>query len=133
MPCMPTSRSRMQRLLIDALRAVRLESDQPTKMSAALVKGGRILSLACNRGGSTPTTPLSRHAEYRALTRDGDRKAYGATLYVYRQHGKTGQMVLAKPCKRCMAVIQRAGVRRVIYSSPGGWVTLSTAPPTISA
>jgi deoxycytidylate deaminase len=86
------------------------------KLGACVVKGGRVLGIGYNRYGSTKSTPWSRHAEMTAILSAGDCK--GAVIYVYRGHGKTGEPMLAKPCRACEEAIRLAGIKRVIYSEP---------------
>ncbi len=43
----------------------------------------------------------------------------GATMYTYRETAD-GNRAMARPCKRCMEVIKRAGIKRVVYTTGDG-------------
>lgn len=45
-----------------------------------------------------------------------------ATLYTYRQH-KDGTLAMARPCARCMELIQRLGIRKIKYTTEYGYAT----------
>jgi deoxycytidylate deaminase len=96
-----------------ARAASRLSPLKP-KMGAAIVKGGRVLAVGYNRPGSTQWNHWSRHAETTAIIAAGDCK--GATIYVYREHGITGEPLMAKPCQGCAEAISLSGIRRVVYT-----------------
>ena len=71
-------------------------------MSAVVVKGGRILSVAHN---------LDRrraHCEVRALRPHQD--FTGATIIVVRSNGR-----ISKPCPTCRAAIKKAGIKRIVF------------------
>lgn len=84
------------------------ESRHSKKMAAVVVKGGRVLALACNY-----VIP-GRHAEIRAL---GRRKCgyEGATLIVMRDGGG-----VSKPCRMCFKRIQETGVSRIVFTNEEG-------------
>lgn len=89
------------------------------KIGAAIAKGNRIISKACNimkthpRFGSGQYNNL--HAEgnaiYKAVRRGLDLR--GTTMYVYRQNNN-----LAKPCPCCMGLIHKHGIKEIVYSEP---------------
>lgn len=101
-----------------AAAASRLSAMKP-RVGAAAVRGGRIIAIGYNRAGSSKQArdAWSRHAEVTACLRADLR---GATMYVYREHGLTGEPLLARPCKSCWAVMRAAGVRRVVFTTAGG-------------
>ncbi len=86
------------------------------KVGAAITKNGKVLGLGFNKRGSSRLSRAiySRHAEISAIIAAGDCR--GATIHVYRAHGKTGEPLLSKPCVDCAEAIEIAGIRRVIYS-----------------
>ena len=108
----------MRQYAIDAARQIRLQSNVGTKVGSCLVKGGRILSLACNKSGKGTNTIWSRHAEDSLLL---GKDAAGGTVYVYREHGGTGRLLNAKPCPTCSVRLREANVRQVFYTVDGGW------------
>ena len=96
-----------------ARAASRLSPLRP-KIGAAVVKGGRVLGIGYNRPGSSRWSKWSRHAEVTALLNASQTE--GATLYVWRGHGKTGEPMLSKPCEGCQEAIRLAGIRKVVFS-----------------
>lgn len=44
----------------------------------------------------------------------------GGTLFVYRQK-KDGSLGLARPCDSCMVLIRRLGIRKIVYTTNGGF------------
>lgn len=90
-------------------------SSMRQRVGAAVVKGGRILGVGCNRPGSSTRTPSSwsRHAELQAIVNAGDVR--GATIYVYSER-RDGTIRLAKPCVNCAELIRTAGIKKVVYS-----------------
>lgn len=88
------------------------------QVGAAITKGGRVLSVGYNRKGSSKFSQWSRHAEITAIIAAGDVR--GATLWVYRAHGKTGEPLLAKPCSGCAEAAQLAGIKKVVYTQTHG-------------
>lgn len=104
---------------MDAAKAARTNSTMKTRVGASLVRGGRIMGVASNRMGATPSSSVwSRHAEV-GVTMNKD--AYGADVYVYREHGLHGTPMLAKPCSACREWLKDVGVRRVYYTTPQGY------------
>jgi deoxycytidylate deaminase len=95
-------------------------STMKQRMGAAILKNGRVMGVGYNRMGSTKRSPAawSRHAELQAIIAAGDVR--GSTIYVYRGHGQTGSPMLARPCATCFELLDEAGVRRVVYSTPTG-------------
>lgn len=86
------------------------------KVGAAIVRGGRVLSVGFNRPGSSKLSAsrYSRHAEVAAIIAGGDVR--GGTIYVFRSHAKTGVPLLAKPCRDCQDALELAGIRKVVFS-----------------
>jgi len=72
------------------------------KMSAIVVKGGAVLSKACNLHHWT------KHAESRALRPHLDLS--GATVYIAR-----GNRGCSRPCADCMLAIIDAGVKAIVF------------------
>lgn len=108
----------MKQFAVDAAREVRLTSDMKIKVGSALVRGNRILGLSANKRGTSPVrSAWSRHAEVGATI---NRNAKGATVYVYREHGLTGEMLMAKTCLHCEEWLRYVGVRKVVYTTPNG-------------
>ena len=100
--------------MMHVARAASMLSPLSPKMGAAIVKGGCVLGVGYNRPGSTHWNQWSRHAETTAILAAGN--CQNATLYVYREHGLTGEPMMAKPCKDCAEAISLAGIKRVGYT-----------------
>lgn len=95
----------MSRFLRLALRVSRHSTHPRHQLGAVVVRGGKVLSQACNlhRWG--------RCAEVRALRPHLDLR--GSTLYVARSNGR-----MSRPCARCMEAIRASGVGAIVYL---GW------------
>lgn len=89
------------------------------KHAAAVVKGGRILSVGYNKNRNPgraweDNKPCSEHAEVAALRQIKD--ASGVTVYVMRI-SRNGTLGLSAPCTACKKYIKSRGVKKVIYSN----------------
>lgn len=100
---------------MDVARAASRLSQLRPQVGAAVIKGGRVLGIGFNRPGSSKYSKWTRHAEVVALLNARGRTR-GATLYVWRGHGLTGEAMLAKPCAGCQVAIRLAGIKKVVYS-----------------
>lgn len=110
----------MKQACVKAARNARHNSDCTTKVGAVLERGGRILAVAYNNMGSRKlgNYVYSRHAESNLLN---NTDAYGATVYVYREHAQTRQPLLARPCTKCYSRLVEAGVKTIFYTTSVGW------------
>ena len=102
------------------MRAAILESEKSKhrfKIGAAIARGNKVISKACNvmkthplyGSGEYNNLHAEGHAIYKAIRSGIDIK--GSTIYVYRQNNN-----LAKPCPCCMGLIHRHGIKSVVYS-----------------
>lgn len=64
------------------------------------------------------------HAEILAILRSGDTAIHTITV---ERYGKSGQMLLAKPCPVCMAAIRAYGISKVKFTSENGWQMLDVS------
>lgn len=88
---------------------------------AVVVKGGRVVSVGINKFRNHPTilekcnvrTAASTHAEIDALSRVKD--PHGAVIYVARVNN-SGRKRFSRPCPRCYAELERAGVKKIVYT-----------------
>jgi deoxycytidylate deaminase len=98
------------------------KSDHPMhRLGAVVAKGNKVISVGWNKYRTHPKSPhpfKHLHAEIMALFQCGEEEAKGADLYVYRE-GKDGIPRLSKPCKTCMSVIKKAGIKRVFFTNLG--------------
>lgn len=112
--------SKKEEFLLNRAVGVALTSQQKYRLGAVLVKKGKVISVGTNIRRNHPDVcddPMSQSgicAERMAIKRAGH-NAEGAYLYVARV-GKTGQPLLAKPCSRCVEAIEKAKVKRVIFT-----------------
>ena len=104
------------------------------KIGAVLVYGGKIIAKGCN---SSKTFPMQKtynkerdydqnvknngaiHAEMMLLqkTRYLDIDWSKASVYIYREHGKTHKPLLAKPCPACQKALIDRGISQVYFST----------------
>ena len=130
--------SRVQRGFFRAADAVASLSDHPqTHLGCVLVDKHRIISSGHN--SSTRCSPLQKkmdterfgfseqhrgpvHAETACLLPLIKRRAdlSRSELYIVRRH-KDGSLALSRPCSGCMSLLRASGVRRVYYSTEGGY------------
>ena len=100
-----------------------LESDCRQRVGAVVVKGGSILAVATNRDYNDPAyleeAKVRDHAsicaERRALAMISDDAAKGAIVYVARARRIDDDHGCSKPCERCAAVMEAAGVKRSVF------------------
>lgn len=85
-----------------ALRLAHESAHPKHKMAALVVKGGAIVAVATN------SPRWHRHAERRCLKFG----VSGDLIVIARQGGS-----MSKPCVDCLAAIQDAGIRRVVYAN----------------
>lgn len=62
---------------------------------------------------ATEADKFSVHAEEAAIARCGDIR--GATIYVARVNNQ-GEIRMSAPCGMCQDLIEKAGIRKVIYT-----------------
>ncbi|WP_411146905.1 hypothetical protein [Streptomyces sp. x-80] len=90
------------------------------RVGAVVVKGGRILSTACNQHRNLPSIDFHHatfHAEEMALRRAPHVR--GAVIYVARVT-PAGAAALARPCARCVQGLQRCGIASAWYTTALG-------------
>jgi tRNA(Arg) A34 adenosine deaminase TadA len=96
-------------------------------MGAIAVLGGRVVAQAVNRRRNSPMNvpwpACSFHAE-ESLVRTRP-ELHGATVYVARLTA-AGVPGLARPCLRCHDLLTAAGVRRTVWTAPGGMLGVET-------
>jgi tRNA(Arg) A34 adenosine deaminase TadA len=89
------------------------------KLGAVAIRGGAVLLFAANQ--SKPWGPENggRHAEARVCQNKNGRCLRGATIYVARLGGG-----LSKPCKKCFAALQKAGISKMVYFNDDGQIIM---------
>jgi cytidine deaminase len=76
-----------------------------------VLRGGAIVAAASNQA--------TAHAEERALNKLWPNKRAGTTLISVRIT-PGGRLVMAKPCSKCMKLLEEAGVDVVYYTTNSG-------------
>lgn len=96
------------------LRVLAESSPHPRYRHGAIaLKGGSVVGRGYNHHGV--------HAEHSCLSGIWPNKRKGLTVWVGRIT-KAGSWADSKPCSECEAMLREAGVRKVVYSTQGGFV-----------
>ena len=98
------------------------KSEERKKHGAVVVKSGRVVGAGHNKFKNHPDVipeelikiHCSRHAEEVAIREAGD-NARGAILYVARVNN-SGLDRNSKPCEECSKLIEKSGIKKVIYT-----------------
>jgi deoxycytidylate deaminase len=85
---------------------------------AIALKGGSIVGKGYNHNGV--------HAEHSCLSGIWPNKRKGLVVWVGRIT-KSGSWAESKPCEKCEELLREARVKKVIYSTPGGFEELKYA------
>lgn len=103
------------------LRIAKIESQKslaPYKLGCVIARKRRVLSRAHNVYKTDPVLGVGYHGYFHAETKaiknaiNSGHDLIGATAYIYRENG-----LLAKPCKHCMALLIKYGLKKVIFTS----------------
>jgi deoxycytidylate deaminase len=116
--------SRKDFAYLSVARYLAAKSTARNTHGAVVVKGGRVLGTGFNKDRNHPKvvspehikTDCSTHAEEVAIRDAGEDNIKGAIIYVARvnRHGSDRD---SKPCLRCSKLIERVGIKRVIFTS----------------
>lgn len=95
------------------------KSNYKIRVGCVIVKHGTPIAVGFNRVKSHP-----RHVHPRNATVHAEMDAVagcqttmkGATIYVYREH-RDGTPALARPCANCQTILQKEGIKTMIYST----------------
>lgn len=60
------------------------------------------------------------HAELNAILNAGDKNLSGCSIYIFRKDGN-GKLGMSRPCKACMALIKKCGIKKVYYTTRDGY------------
>ena len=113
-----------------AVQTSKLSTHTQYNVGAAVIGGGRLLSLGHNKGKTSPYIGNKfrhrgividkNHAEIEAVIK-ARTDLRGAKMFVARSN-KVG-LAMARPCMCCMEVIEMAGIREIIYTAAdGSWL-----------
>ena len=116
--------SRKDVAYLSVARYLATKSTARNTHGAVVVKGGRVLGTGFNKDRNHPKivspehikTDCSTHAEEVAIRDAGEDNIKGAIIYVARVN-KHGTDRNSKPCPRCSTLIERVGIKRVIFTS----------------
>ena len=95
---------------------------------AILVRGNSVLNASCNKNAYSrfgerfrkrDKGDATHHAELGCILGLDRSVTRGADVYVVRV-GRSGNLLLSKPCDMCEAALRHVGVRRVYYSLNDG-------------
>jgi deoxycytidylate deaminase len=111
-------------------------SDVLSLHACVIVRGGSILSEGINtpirssyvmRFGPHPN--CSVHAETAALLRGRNRGVdlRGGVAYIVRLRKKDSAIAMSRPCSFCQETLRKFGIRRVKYSTLGGFMAESVS------
>jgi deoxycytidylate deaminase len=108
-------------------KSASLLSTHPKYKMGAVIVNKKPVSVGCNLIKTHPRfasgengTTLSIHAEIRAILSCPRRQLTGAEIWVYREN-RYGDTALAKPCQKCLAVIEEVGIKRVYFTTENGY------------
>jgi len=91
------------------------------KLGAVIFNRHKIISGGYNRVHSiNGIKQLGVCAESLAIKKAPAKLLKNTTILVCRVN-KSGNLGMAKPCSKCKKAIAKAGIKKVIYSSPDGW------------
>lgn len=86
-----------------------------------LIRGGQVIARASNLSRPYGEDNRGFHAEERVLRH---RCAKGCILIVVRSNSKGQRSTMSRPCKRCYPLVQRSGIKKVVYVDWSGSVVV---------
>lgn len=125
------TRNELPNIFRMAIKAQKLSVYPKAKIGAAILLGNRVISVGYNHGEKAH--PLVRkynkfqglHAELHCLF--GSKAKYseknllsGSKIVVYRET-KNGELAMCRPCSVCQKILSMYGVKKMIYTTNGGW------------
>lgn len=115
--------SKRDKAYLSVARYFATKSTARNTHGCVIVKGGRVLGAGWNKNRNHPAivspehikTDCSYHAEEVAIREAGESNVKNAIIYVARV--KNGHDRDSKPCPKCTALIERLGIKRVVFTS----------------
>ncbi len=116
--------SRRDRRYLSIAAELALLSNGKMQHGAVLVRGGRVMGRGRNIYKNHPTilettrkirSHASRHAEIAAMHGIPANVLRGCTIYIARVR-KCGRVGYSAPCAECQQALDKAGVRKIIYT-----------------
>lgn len=103
-----------------------MQSECRQRHAALITKSGRVMGWATNKYYNDPSMfsselltkereMISVHAEVKAMRGVSSDQLIGSTIYIARVMPR-GNTALSKPCKHCQKALDKAGVRKVVYT-----------------
>lgn len=119
--------SKRDKAYVSVARYFATKSNERNTHGAVVVKGGRVLGTGWNKHRNNPATvspehiksDCSYHAEQVAIREAGEYNIRGAIIYVARVN-KQGKDRDSKPCPRCTSLIEKTGIKRVVFTTESG-------------
>ncbi len=105
-----------------------LNSQCRYKMGAVLASGSRIFAAAPNKRRNSPTIDFRHstfHAEEAVVRKV--RRTSGREIYVARVDA-SAHPALARPCRRCLTMLARAGIVRAYYTVSSDTIGVAVPP-----
>jgi tRNA(Arg) A34 adenosine deaminase TadA len=126
---MPLPIGKRKKRFIDlATRVAENSAETGYRHGAILVRGNSVLNASCNKNAYSrfgerfrkrDKGDATHHAELGCILGLDRSITRGADVYVVRV-GRSGNLLLSKPCDMCEAALRHVGVRRVYYSLNDG-------------
>ena len=122
--------SNKERAYLSVARYFATKSSARNTHGAVVVKGGRVLGTGWNKNRNHPAivspehikSDCSTHAEESAIRDAGEDNVRNAVIYVARVN-KNGHDRDSKPCPKCRSLIDRVGIKRVIFTTEVGEIS----------
>ena len=100
------------------------KSTSNPKMGCVIVKKNKVVGVGFNDRHKThpksTTMGNTIHAELHAVIGVAAEDLRGAHVYVFREY-VNGELAMARPCPHCHAVLVSAGIKKVFYTTYGGY------------
>lgn len=114
-----------QRIVNKALTCIDYGIDKKSHHVSIITERNRIIAVATNdeaktdpRAGALGYYGAKQHSEYRALKGITWKSSY---RFFNIRCDKSGNITLAKPCRRCATFLRKNGVSRVYYTDGDGF------------
>ena len=105
-------------------QAISKKSSSNPRVGCVIVKKNKVVGLGFNNRNKTHPKAKNIghriHAELHAIIGVSADDLHGAHVYVFREYAD-GELAMTKPCACCQAVLESAGVKKVFYTTYGGY------------
>jgi deoxycytidylate deaminase len=125
--------SNKEKAYLSVARYFATKSTARNTHGAVVVKGGRVLGTGWNKNRNHPAivspehikSDCSYHAEEVAIREAGEDNVRNAVIYVARVN-RNGHDRDSKPCPKCSSLINRVGIKRVIFTTEAGEINYAS-------